>query len=451
MKEKPKAKQTGKPKAKRAETTRGEQTAQGANPSAANGGAKHCRPVWVHESDAEEIEDFSKPSPRLFTSACAFIWDMAETAYRNGDNDLLSRKGIADALEFIAGCGVCIGEKDAGDYAYMLKDWKDRIQERKAITAAFYEGLNETERKLYRVQFWLLFDETEKPDKETHDKRIAFLGDSASMGGLLRTVKSVYRDNPKTANFEMFEKMTDAIIRGRGQCKDIKPARVRADWLNSCFEMAGESLARWFDIAALPDYKTIAETREMIAENFGVFPAPFTYNDFGRVKLKTDLLEKLIYISRATAHKSNNEAQANPQQGANLPEPVGASEPKAETGAAQIQGAEIIAGEIRGLAKVVQAAKPNPPEPKKKNAGRCGGMSQANFAALLKHYGGKKHGEAYTARTVKDWEHGKTEAPTAGGVKYCAELRRDILKARTWAHDFNMESENAYKARKARV
>ena len=106
---------------------------------------------------------------------------------------------------------------------------------------------------------------------------------------------------------------------------------------------------------------------------------------------------------------------------------------------------------ITAAAVNVQAATVEIPKPKKKNAGHIGGMSQANFAALLKHYGGKKHGEAYTARTVKDWEHGKTEAPTAGGVKYCAELRRDILRARTWAHDFNMESENAYKARKARV
>ena len=141
MKAKRKTKQAGKRNAERAETTRGAQAAQGA----ANGCAKRARPVWVDESDAEEITDFDKPSPHLFTSACSFIWDAAETAYRNGDNALLSREGVADALEFIAhgviiGSGLCDA---AGSYDYMLEDWRI-IQENKKRAAAHYEGLNAT-------------------------------------------------------------------------------------------------------------------------------------------------------------------------------------------------------------------------------------------------------------------------------------------------------------------
>ena len=129
---------------------------------------------------------------------------------------------------------------------------------------------------------------------------------------------------------------------------------------------------------------------------------------------------------------------------ANPSEPVG-------NGAAQIRGAEMIAGEIRGLAKVIQAAQPNPPQGANPSKPKKAVISQKRVAELLKHYGGKKHGEKYTARTVIGWERGKTEAPTAGGVKYSADLRRDAIKARVWANNFNTENENAYKARKARV
>lgn len=298
MKAKPKTKQTDKPKTKRAGTTRGARTAQGA----ANGCAKRARPVWVHESDAEEITDFEKPSPLLFSSACAFIWDAAEMAYRNGDNAFLSREGVADALEFIAHGGIIGGGLcDAvGSYDYMLEDWIIS-QENKKRAAARYEGLNATAQKLYRLQFWGWFDETKNADKETQEKRQYYLGGSASMGELLKNLKRYFYDDPKTADLDYFDKMTDAIIRGYCKTEKPNPAIVRANWLNSQFSMAGESLARWFKIAALPEYNAVAEVREMIADNFGVFPAPFTDTEIGDVDLKTDALEKLIYIARATA------------------------------------------------------------------------------------------------------------------------------------------------------
>ena len=72
MKEKPKAKQTGKPKAKRAETTRGAQTARGANPSAANGAAQGAAAgKWCGKMDGETEAQYLRR---------AFEWDGAALA-----------------------------------------------------------------------------------------------------------------------------------------------------------------------------------------------------------------------------------------------------------------------------------------------------------------------------------------------------------------------------------
>ena len=119
-------------------------------------------------------------------------------------------------------------------------------------------------------------------------------------------------------------------------------------------------------------------------------------------------------------------------------------------------------------AKLAQGANPsardtaNPSESvapvANKSARRRVGMSQAAFSALLKHYGGKCHGERYSPRIVQGWELWErtggrkgTEPPTAGGVKYCAALRDKESAALNWAGNFNIENENAYKARNARI
>ena len=152
-------------------------------------------------------------------------------------------------------------------------------------------------------------------------------------------------------------------------------------------------------------------------------------------------------VAEPVARPNPSAAQgANPsaRDTAKPSEPVG-------NGAAQIRGAELIAGEIRDLAKVIQTAQANPPQGANPPEPKKAVISQKRFAALLKHYGGKKHGESYTARTVIDWESGKRESPTAGGVKYCAALRDKESAALNWAHNFNRENENAYKARTARV
>lgn len=116
------------------------------------------------------------------------------------------------------------------------------------------------------------------------------------------------------------------------------------------------------------------------------------------------------------------------------------------------RGAANLSGAIKDLRKAIQAANlTGAPAPKQKPAGHEGGMSQADFAALLIHYGGKYDGKRYTARQIKTWDSKPEKRPTANGRKYTPELRRDILAARIWAKDFNRERENAYKARNARV
>ena len=376
MKEKPK-----QPANKKANPSPSEPVGNGA-------AAKYARPVWVDESDAAELPNF-EPSPRLFWCACAFIFDAAQMAFANGDNDFLIRDGVADALAYIAAGDA---GNNAAAYSEILEEWRERQEERRKN---YEENIqDEPSRINARSMFWELFNESKKADAETMRGRADYLR-SPYAAEQLRCIRKLGETDT-----EFFDKMTDAILCGTSETENPNPARVRAEWLNDTFSLAGDELARWVKVAVLPKYAdTLAEIKKAISDNFGVFPSPFAvspspYGDF--VETVRDELSSLVYIARAAKNDGT-------------------------------------------------------PEPKKQNAGHCGGISQAKFAALLKHYGGKKHGEKYTRRTVIGWESGKTEAPTAGGVKYCAELRRDILKARTWAYDFNRENENAYNARAARV
>lgn len=85
--------------------------------------------------------------------------------------------------------------------------------------------------------------------------------------------------------------------------------------------------------------------------------------------------------------------------------------------------------------------------PKEKPAGYSKGFSQADFAALLKHYGGQFDGEPYKARAIKEWDAHPKKRPIAGGVPYSPDLRRDIVAARVWADNFNREKQAALNAR----
>ena len=405
MKEKPKAKQTDKPKAERAETTRGAQTAQGANPSAAD----------LYQYNREQVRRFISDLP----NDCVIICDRVNNSlFDDGaglleDEELYKRLGrIAYIDNFIRYFGDCLAFEDM---AIFLKD----LAPLEMQTAGGAYDLKILE-SVPDVNIQLIKDILSAGDDNTslHNLTLYFfaLWVSFHVGAVVSEFRKwveVYGDN------------VPPLLRDMSML-------ARCD----CFYTRTEDNAHggiFYDGSWFVAFAICGERRR---------------------KRNAEAARERDAAARDLLRTAGGEPVARPNPSArdtaNPPEPVG-------NGAAQTRGAEMIAGEIRGLAKVIQAAQPNPPqganppEPKKQNAGHCGGISQAKFAALLKHYGGKKHGEKYTARTVIDWESGKTEAPTAGGVKYCAELRRDILKARTWAYNFNKEKENAYNARKPRV
>lgn len=123
-------------------------------------------------------------------------------------------------------------------------------------------------------------------------------------------------------------------------------------------------------------------------------------------------------------------------------------------GAGAAQGAANPSGNAGGIVintPVVKlnAVKVETPAPKEKPAGHSNGISQADFAALLKHYGGRFDGKPYKTRAIKEWDAHAGKRPMAGGVIYSPDLRRDPIAARKWALDFNAESQARWNARKA--
>ena len=110
MKEKPKAKQTGKPKAKRAETTRGAQTAQGANPSArdtanpsaANGAAQGAAAggcaANLYKYNREQVRRFISELPK----DCALICDTVKQSLFDDGAGLLEDETLCKPLGRIA-------------------------------------------------------------------------------------------------------------------------------------------------------------------------------------------------------------------------------------------------------------------------------------------------------------------------------------------------------------
>lgn len=277
--------------------------------------AHRARPAFVSEAEAAEMANF-EPSPQMFACACAFIWDEARSAYANGDNDLLSRAGIADALDYLTmpdNAG-----RDAAAFAEMLEDWRD-AQEKRNRQAEAARKVSAVEKVLRRVMFWGWFDETKTPDEMARLMRGLFLRTRPRLGETLREWKRVYYETPATRDIEFFDKITDTFFEGEIDTEKPEPARVRADWLNDCFFMAGEDLAKWLQIAALPDYAaTVADLRKQIANNYGIFPAPFDVGELAGVKmpvLTSDILEKLRYIARdLSRRKSAGTLQESPAE-----------------------------------------------------------------------------------------------------------------------------------------
>ena len=407
------------------------------------GKAESPRPVWVDETDAAEMPNF-EPSPRLFSCACAFIWGEARQAYESGDNALLARAGFADALQFIA--DPTNAGTDAAAYSEMLTEWKQAARRNNELVAKRKKrAQTEMQKKVARFIFWGYFDESKKPSESDLTLRRLLLTQYPGLGtraGVLRMIRETYENAKSESDLKLYDTLTDKVIYATLNEDETDRARVRAYWLNSCFSLAGEALAEWLNIAALPDYaETLAELRKLIADNYGIFPAPFTEDRAGThsfVNLAGDELRKLIYISRAQTRAAESAQGGEPATGA-------------ESGAAKVSVLKIDAGkvEMQTPQASITAGNVETPAPKEKPAGRANGISQADFAALLKHYGGRFDGEPYKVRAIKEWDANPKKRPMAGGVVYSPGLRNDPIAARKWAMDFNAESQRRWNARKS--
>lgn len=229
------------------------------------GSGEYPRPVWVDDGSAAEMPNFA-PSPSLYFCACSFVWAEARNAYLNGDYSLLARAGIADALEFI------INPNNAGTdgaaYSEMLDDWR-LFMSAKNARAENYRIASMISADIPRIDFWRNFDADADRDADALGFRRKIL--TERHGELLRLALKL----KENGELDLYNALTDSFF-SNIDTANPEPARVRAYWLNDAFSLAGEEMARWLSVATLPNYeKQIAELRARIAENFGVFPAPF--------------------------------------------------------------------------------------------------------------------------------------------------------------------------------
>lgn len=386
-------------------------------PVAADNG-KRTRPTFVpdaifEELTGEELKDYFEPSPCLYDCACLHLAEESAFAYKHGDNDLLSRDGVADALAFIENPYNANPFKDrdgGGHYPEMLEEWREDCQDELATLAAFRYIQTDDDKLLRRLDFLRWFDTSGKPDKETMEMRAAFLERHTKRGNAIRYLMRARGDGKSD-----FDKQVDRFIDGLFEPRTVAPppTEVHAEWLNARFAQAGAPLAKWLQIAVLPDYaERLADIRKQIADNYGIFPAPFIADlsyDSGCVIIQpaTDIIADLLYIARDMTRRKG--------AGANGCAPVAADVAR------------------------------------RKHAGHNGGISQAAFGAMLIHYGGKCHGDRYSKRTVQGWDAKPDTRPNAGGKDYTPELRNDPTAARIWAMDFNREREAKYNMEKAGI
>ena len=363
--------------------------------------AKCPRPVFVHETDAEEMPDFN-PSPRLYTCACAFVFDNAVAAFENGDNDLLSRDGVAVALRFLS-CPENAGT-DAAAVAEMMEDWRE---ERAARLRAFkkFDGEGEAARILRRAWVWGVFDETKTPDAQTMRERVYFLR-SPQAADLIRLVRGLEK-----SDIDYYNRMTDAIIYGRTDGGEPPRARMIADWLNDRFSTVGEELARWVSVAALPDYaESLAEIKKRIADNYGVFPAPFGVVDGmtgERVEMARDELAKLCYI--AFAIKRDKERAA--------------TEKRAKAIRRGLERAHESARTVERVYIMPSAANPSGAPVKQKAGRNVGKISGAAMAGLM----------GRSLSIIRKWEAGKAKPPVVDGKTYTKDIRENGAGAFVYA------------------
>ena len=393
-----KDKKTGKKKANRASGAQGKpDTAQTAKPSGGivkNSGAPLGRkiPVWVDESEWEDFNGNFDPSPLLYTSACAFIWAETHCAINGGDNDLLSRDGIADALGFIS--SPYNAESTKEDFNSIFEDWKiGRENHFKYVEKA--RNLTEAQKVIRRVQFFSWIDKTKKPDCEAMLFRRLLLSHDPYKAGLLGTIKELNGVAKSKEDKQFVNKLVDGVFEGicealpldltqKGKAasdcnesqiemsKIVKMTnRVRAEWLNGVFAQTGELLAEWINAAVVEGYrKEIGELRERIADNYGIFPAPFGYSE-SSVEIENYELRKLFFLSRAMSQ----------------------------------------------------------PIEKENNKGK--GITIAAFAKMM----------GVNPRTVRNWLSGNTTPPTVMGVKFTRDILKDRAQAVMFAFNYRREIE----------
>lgn len=261
------------------------------------GSGEYPRPVWVDDGSAAEMPNFA-PSPSLYFCACSFVWAEARNAYLNGDYSLLARAGIADALEFI------INPNNAGTdgaaYSEMLDDWR-LFMSAKNARAKTYKIASGISADIPRVDFWRKFDADADRDADALDFRRELLTERC--GELLRLALKLKANG----ELDLFNGITDSFLFPNIDTANPEPARVRAYWLNDAFSLAGAEMARWLSVATLPNYeKQIAELRARIAENFGVFPAPFECATDGAGDICTP---RTVILLAAKIHELNGDAE----------------------------------------------------------------------------------------------------------------------------------------------
>ena len=226
---------------------------------------------WLLEET--EAETIKAGTPEFYRLACRFIEATAVKAFNAGDNSLLARAGFAEALKVVsddayAGSGgLFFPEFHKDAYAEILEEWRDIFGIKKINRfAELWRGNPELARDL----FWQTFDTDADGDTDAADFRQVFL--TTMRGGKLRTFRK-----QAARRADLYNEITDDLIFSdmRDTAND-DPARVFVDWLNWTFFPAGMSLAQWLKVANIPAYeRQLADLRAAIADNFGVFPAPF--------------------------------------------------------------------------------------------------------------------------------------------------------------------------------
>ncbi len=392
---------------------------------------------WLIEE--AETETIAEGTPEFYRLACRFIEATAVRAFNAGDNSLLARAGFAEALEIVtddvyAGSGgIGFPDFDKEAYAEILEEWQDEARGRIEHENSIAE-LWRTDPEMARESFWQMFDTDADRDTDAADFRRDYL--QLRRGSKLRLLRK-----SKAVKAELFNGVTDGLIFSHiVDTENPEPARVFVEWLNMTFSRAGEALAQWLEVANIPACeRQLADLRAAIKDNFGVFPAPFECVLDGRgepcIRFTGRELETLQFLARTQARQRGQLADGLPQSGGEVAD--------GGTGGAMVFKVDSV---------TINAEEVVTPLPKEKTPGHCGGYSQAEFAAKLRN----AKGEAYTVEAVKKWDRkynqGQIEKmPTAHGVRYTPNLRRNRSEADVWAMNFNLETENKRTARAARL